>query len=163
MRYSVGKVLMHYYANGKAWLIETDHCGAQGTCRSCTCRSCFWTSTIRHDSFYVLICLSLSCSLFFAGYLRLAPTLHPHDFYKALNSTNFNSYTIIDQFYRPNEQYTMQQLIWWILAARWSFSRSLIWNACKWFLLINKIAISQECNVWFQNILHQNWDERTAI
>ncbi len=28
--------------------------------------------------------------------------------------------------------------------------------------ILNKIAISQERNVRFQNLLHQNWDERTA-
>ncbi len=29
--------------------------------------------------------------------------------------------------------------------------------------ILNKIAISHECNIWFQNVLHQNWGERTAI
>ncbi len=29
--------------------------------------------------------------------------------------------------------------------------------------ILNKIAISQEGNIRFQNFLHQNWDDRTAI
>ena len=70
-----------------------------------------------------------------------------------INSTNFNSQTIIDKFYRPNEQYTMQPLIWWIFAARQSFSRCLIGIPCKWFLLICKETHSNPLMWWGYKIL----------